>query len=161
VEEHLVFDNLVFSASTSKNFYSTATQLHKQTQGRSQSQTQISASMRPEPLRLIRPSPDKQLSNPLMNAVVSLANETARSGYGALVFCSSRSQCETDALLISQVLPRPEEVDSLMMERRFDLLGDLRSTSTGLDSVLEKTIPVGVGFHRRSDLTMLLACLMS
>jgi replicative superfamily II helicase len=89
------------------------------------------------------------LSNPLLNAVVSLANETARSGYGALVFCSSRSQCEHDALLISQVLPRPEETDLLVMEKRIDLLNELRSTSSGLDSFLEKVIPVGVAFHRK------------
>lgn len=148
MEEHLVFDNSVYSASTAKNFYNTATQLSKQTQG----QTQLSSQIRPEPIRAIQPSPDKQLSNPLVNAVVSLANETARSGYGALVFCSSRSQCENDALLISQVLPRPEETDSLVMEKRLDLLSELRGTSTGLDPFLGKTIPVGVAFHRKFSL---------
>jgi replicative superfamily II helicase len=81
---------------------------------------------------------------------VSLANETARAGYGALVFCSSRAGCERDAILISQVLPRGEEVDAGTMDRRRDLLSDLRSTSTGLDPVLEKTVPVGVAFHRES-----------
>lgn len=72
----------------------------------------------------------------------------ARAGYGALVFCSSRIGCETDALLIGQVLPRPHELDAVTMERRYDLLHELRSLSTGLDHVLEKTIPFGVAFHR-------------
>lgn len=102
------------------------------------------------PIRIIRPSPAKELSNPLINAVVVLANETAKAGYGALVFCSSRLGCERDALLISQVLPRGEDVDADTMERRKDLLNDLRSTGTGLDSILEKTVPTGVAFHRES-----------
>jgi DNA polymerase theta len=110
----------------------------------------MSSQPRPEPCRIILPSPNKEFKDPLINAVVSLANETARAGYGALVFCSSRAGCERDAILISQVLPRVEEVDAGTMDRRRDLLSDLRSTSTGLDPVLEKTVPVGVAFHRES-----------
>lgn len=83
--------------------------------------------------------------------MVALANETTRLGYGALVFCSSRTGCERDAELISQVLPRPDEVDGLVMDRRNDLLGDLRNTNAGLDQVLQRTIPVGVAFHRKSN----------
>lgn len=83
----------------------------------------------------------------MLNAVVALANETGRSGYGALVFAGSRAGCETDALLISRVLPTLSEVDTLIQEKRFDLLGDLRSLSTGLDQTLEQTVPAGVGFH--------------
>ncbi|KUJ22243.1 P-loop containing nucleoside triphosphate hydrolase protein [Mollisia scopiformis] len=45
------------------------------------------------------------------------------------------------------VLPRPEETDSLLMDKRRDLLNNLRSTSTGLDQLLEKIVPVGVAFH--------------
>jgi hypothetical protein len=140
VEEHLVFDNAVYPASSSSRFYKTATQLNTQTQHPSQT--------KPEPSRLINRSPSKELNNPLVNAVVALANETARAGYGALVFCSSRVGCEKDAILISQVLPRAEEVNSLTTEKRDDLLNDLRSTSTGLDPNLKRTIPVGVAFHR-------------
>ena len=140
VEEHLVFDNAVYPASTSSRFYKTATQLNAHTQALSPT--------KPEPSRIIQTSQLKEFSNSLINAVVSLANETARGNYGALVFCSSRGGCERDAVLISQVLPRPDEVDLETMSRRRDLLGDLRSTTTGLDHVLEKTIPVGVAFHR-------------
>jgi hypothetical protein len=141
VEEHLVFDNAVYDASTSSGFYKTATQLNAQTQRASQ--------IKPEPSRLIQQSESKELSNPLVNAVVSLANETVRAGYGALVFCSSRLGCEKDAVLISQVLPRPEEVDSATIDKRRDLLNDLRSLSTGLDRILEKTVLTGVAFHRK------------
>jgi DNA polymerase theta len=141
VEEHLVFDNAVYPASTSSRFYKTATQLN--------AQTQLSSQAKPEPSRIIQPSQYKELSNSLMNAVVSLANETARAGYGALIFCSSRAGCERDAVLVSQVLPRPEDVAAEIMDRRFELLSELRSTSTGLDSTLEKTVPVGVAFHRK------------
>ncbi|TVY30431.1 Helicase and polymerase-containing protein [Lachnellula hyalina] len=139
IEEHLVFDNSVYHAATSSRFYKTATQLNAQTQPSSQ--------VKPEPVRIIHPSQCREFGDPLINAVVSLASETARAGYGALVFCSSRAGCERDAILISQVLPRPEEVDTTTMEKRLELLDDLRSTSTGLDATLEKIVLVGVAFH--------------
>lgn len=142
VEEHLVFDNNIYPASTSSSFYKTATQL-------SASPRFISPQAKPTPVRTIQTSKHKEFNNPLLNAVVSLANETARAGYGALIFCSSRSGTESAAVLISQVLPRPKEIPPSIMELRVDLLSGLRNTSTGLDRVLEKTIPVGVAFHRR------------
>lgn len=139
VEEHLVFDNAVYPASSSSSFYKAATQLN--------AQTQLSSQIRPQPCRNIEQSQDKELKNPLINAVAALANETARAGYGALVFCSSRTGCEMNAALISQVMPRPEEIDPLVMDKRRDVLHNLRSTTTGLDHILEKTIPIGVAFH--------------
>ncbi|CZR50584.1 related to DNA-directed DNA polymerase theta [Phialocephala subalpina] len=139
VEEHLVFDNAVYPASSSSSFYKTATQLN--------AQTQLSSQVRPQPCRNIEQSQDKELKNPLINSVVALTNETARAGYGALVFCSSRTGCEMNAALISQVLPRPEETDPLIMDKRRDILHNLRSTTTGLDHLLEKTVLVGVAFH--------------
>ena len=141
VEEYLVFENAAYAASTSRLFCKTATQL-------ASAQTQTSTQQRIEPSRTIEASPDKELSNPLINSVVSLANETARAGYGALVFCSSRAGSERDAELISQALPQSSELGLDVTGRRSDLLNDLRSTATGLDRLLEKTIPVGVAFHR-------------
>lgn len=140
VEEHLVFGNAVYPAASSSRFYKTATQLN----------TQNLSQLKPEPSRLITQSPSKELINPLINAVVALSNETARADYGALIFCSSRLGCEKDAILISQVLPTTAEIDPLVAERRRDLLSDLRSTTTGLDPVLARTIPSGVAFHRES-----------
>ncbi|CAL3962327.1 unnamed protein product [Diplocarpon coronariae] len=144
VEEHLVFDNAIYPASSSSRFYQTATQLNVQSE---LTQAQAMTQPKPQAYRTIQQSGCKELNNPLTNSVVALANETARAGYGALVFCSSRVGCERDAQLISQVLPQPEQVESLTMDRRRELLNDLRSTNTGLDQVLGKTIPVGVAFH--------------
>lgn len=53
-------------------------------------------------------------------------------------------------LLNSQVLPRIAEVHSNAIDKRQNLLNDLRSSSTGLDPILEKVIPVGVAFHRKN-----------
>lgn len=137
----------MYPAASSNKFYKTATQLVN-------TQTPITTSdstlLKLQPSRIIQPSPSKELRDPVVNAVVSLAVETAKSGYGALVFCSSRAGCERDAILISQAMPRPEETDAFVRDRRADLLADLRSTTTGIDSVLEKTVPVGVAFHRMS-----------
>jgi DNA polymerase theta len=99
-------------------------------------------------LRVINPSDHKELQDPVRNAVVALANETVRAGYGVLVFSSSRAGCESDAILISRVMPTSAEVDPEIREKRTDLLGDLRSLATGLDPKLEQTIPFGVAFHR-------------
>lgn len=85
-----------------------------------------------------------------MNAVVSLAHETAVMGYGSLIFAGSRSICEADARLISKVMPQPDELDSATMDKRMDLLSELRSLSTGADPVLEETVLYGVAFHRKS-----------
>ncbi|KAF7871717.1 hypothetical protein EAF04_003824 [Stromatinia cepivora] len=140
IEEHLVFENAVYPASSSNKFYKTASQLNSQVGCNS-------TELPPEPHRRIQISQHKELNNPLINSVVSLANETARSGYGVLVFCSSRLGCERDALLISQVLPPIDAVNPIIMNRRGDLLNDLRNTSGGLDQVLEKTVLMGVAFH--------------
>ena len=144
---------MVYPAASSAKFYKTATQLT----GRSQT----SSIPKPEAKRIIRPSQHKELSNSLINAVVALANETARAGYGALVFCSSRAGCEKDALLISQVLPQFEECSIDMMNKRSELLNDLRSTSSGLDHILEQTVPRGVAFHRKSRSGLTEICFLS
>jgi replicative superfamily II helicase len=83
-----------------------------------------------------------------LNSAVALANETARARYGALIFCSRRAGCESDALLINQVLPELRELADEVLERRKDLLNELRSAPTVIDHILEKAIPRGVAFHR-------------
>lgn len=147
IEEHLVYDGKIYPAATTANLLKTATQLDSRnattTQGLPPSTT---SSL--QHIRFIHPSPHREFKDSAMNAVVALANETARAGYGVLIFSSSRTGCESDAVLISRVLPSFSEVtDPLIRERRLDLLNDLRSTSTGLDPNLEQTIPCGVAFH--------------
>ncbi|KAL2017486.1 hypothetical protein VTK56DRAFT_2028 [Thermocarpiscus australiensis] len=139
IEEHLVYDGKIYPAGTAASLLKALTQLDPRTQ---------SSQSRVQPSRVIKPSDHKELKDPVLNAVVALANETARAGYGVLVFSSSRAGCESDALLISRVLPTFAETDPAIQEKRLDLLGDLRSLSTGLDAKLEQTVPSGVAFHR-------------
>ena len=100
-----------------------------------------------QPTRVITTSAHKEFKDPVVNAVVALAHETARAGYGVLVFASSRAGCEADALLISRVMPSFHEIPPGIQEQRLNLLGDLRSLSSGFDPKLEQTIPSGVAFH--------------
>lgn len=137
-----MFENAVYPASSSKLFAKTATQLSELRSSSHSNQSTV------EPSRMIDSSSEKELKSPLINSVVALANETAIAGYGALIFCSSRAGAERDAELISRVLQNSMLSDSHMMEGRNDLLNDLRSTATGLDQTLEKTIRAGVAFHR-------------
>ena len=145
IEEFLVFDGKIYPAATANQFYKTAAQLNEE-QDRNPTQA-LSQEPRPIPYRLIQASLHPELKSPLINAVVALAVETAISGYGALVFCSSRKGCELDATIIAQAMPGLEEIPPDIMERRSDLLNQLRSTPSGLDSTLKKTVPFGVGFH--------------
>ena len=83
----------------------------------------------------------------MVNAVVALACETVKAGYGALVFCGSRRISEVTASIISRAIP--PAVDEEVLDRRRDVLSSLRSLAVGIDEVLEKTIPLGVAFHRK------------
>lgn len=103
--------------------------------------------VKPQPCRTIQPSEFHELRSPVLNAVMALANEAAKLGHGALVFCSSRSGCETDALLLSQVMFNACDLTDDVIGKRRELLSSLRNTATGLDSNLQKTIPCGVAFH--------------
>lgn len=141
IDEHLVYDGKVYAAGTTASLLKTVNQLDSRSQF---SEPGV------QPLRTIKASEHKELKDPVRNAVVALANETARAGYGVLVFSSSRAGCESDAVLISRVLPTFAEADPAVQEKRLDLLGDLRSLSTGLDPKLEQSIPSGVAFHRKS-----------
>ncbi|KAH6650177.1 P-loop containing nucleoside triphosphate hydrolase protein [Chaetomium tenue] len=136
IEEHLVYDGKVYAATTTASLLKTVTQLESKSQF---SQPRL------QPLRIIQSSDTKEFKDPVRNAVVALANETARAGYGVLVFSNSRAGCESDAVLISRVLPTLEEADPFIQEKRLDLLSDLRSLSTGLDPKLEQTLPFGAG----------------
>lgn len=101
------------------------------------------------PIRTIQPSQHKELKDVVLNSVVALTDETVRAGFGVLIFCSSRVGCESDARIVSLVLPAPEELDEVTAEKRADLLADLRSLPSGLDPVLAETVPAGVAFHRK------------
>lgn len=97
---------------------------------------------------MIRPSEYKKLKDPLSNAVVSLAVETVKAGYGVLIFCGGRQACQSTALLVTEAMPGRRDITQVILDRRNDVLSDLRSLPIGLDEILGKTIIQGVAFHR-------------
>ncbi|KAI1455709.1 P-loop containing nucleoside triphosphate hydrolase protein, partial [Annulohypoxylon moriforme] len=139
IEEYLVHESQIYPASSTSGLLKTATQLASTHSNASQPQSR--------PVRIIQPSPHKEFKDPVLNAVVALATETARSGYGALVFCNSPDGCEFDARLISRAINDTSHLDPTIVEKRLDLLADLRSLSTGLDPCLAETVTSGVAFH--------------
>lgn len=94
----------------------------------------------------IEPSKHRELRDPMTNAVVALAVETASDGYGALIFCGSRRSCQSMARLVSQAMPA---CSIELLEKRRDVVHELRGLPLGFDEALESTIPRGVGFHRK------------
>ncbi|KAJ5086076.1 Helicase C-terminal [Penicillium argentinense] len=136
IDEYLVYENTIYPAATSRQLFRTASKLAVT--------TSIQDSIPPH--RTIEPSAYKELSNSATNAMVALAVETAAAGFGALVFCGSRGACQVHAATISEAMP-PLTEENDEMNKRLDLLAELRSLSCGLDPVLQKTIIKGAGFH--------------
>ncbi|KAF5020555.1 hypothetical protein F66182_7419 [Fusarium sp. NRRL 66182] len=143
IEEHLVYDGNIYPAGSTSSLIKTAAQLNNRS-AQTQAQT--------KPIRRIEPSTYKELRDPVLNAVVTLAHETAIAGFGALVFAGSRGMCESDARWISRAMPAPHELKVDIVDKRMDLLGELRSLNTGVDPVLEETVLYGVAFHPTSAL---------
>ena len=85
--------------------------------------------------------------------VALLCWESTKEGHSVLIFCPTKNRCESLSMLIVKHLKR------LIIEQNSveqpvtspsDLIGvceQLRRTSVGLDSVLERIVPHGVGFH--------------
>ncbi|KAK6452525.1 DNA polymerase theta [Trichoderma asperellum] len=121
IEEHLVCDGKVYYVGSN----GASAQKHLKVDEISKGQV--------DPTRWIQGSSHREFQDPVLNAVVSLAHETAMMGYGSLIFAGSRSICEADARLISRVMPQLDELDSATMDKRMDLLSELRSLSTGAD----------------------------
>ncbi|KAL8953695.1 MAG: hypothetical protein Q9222_000440 [Ikaeria aurantiellina] len=133
VKEYLVCDGDVYPVSTSSAFFRAASQ----TNGSQASPSAFAC-------RRIQASTYNELRDPVTNAVVALAIETASEGFGALVFCGGRQACRATALLISKAMP---DCDDEVLKKRQDILHDLRISPGGLDEALEITIPQGVAFH--------------
>ncbi|KAK5047903.1 hypothetical protein LTR84_006091 [Exophiala bonariae] len=137
IEEHLVYENGIYSTSNADDFCRTASQLT--TRG-------LTPTPRPQPSRTIESSVHKQLESPVLNAVVALAVETASSGHGALVFCSSRAGVERMAILISDAMPTTN-IAADIWDKRQDVLASLRALPAGFEATFSQTILHGVGFH--------------
>jgi DNA polymerase theta len=79
--------------------------------------------------------------------------ESIKEGHSVLIFCPTKSRCESLALLmIKHLKPLISEQSNTdhPITSPGELIGiceQLRRTSVGLDSVLERTVPHGVGFH--------------
>lgn len=136
IEEHLVCNGTIFAADDPRSLPDTVDQLKDGATS---------------PARQIDSSPHKELADPVLNAVVTLAHETAAAGYGVLVFAGSRGMTESVARCISRVMPDLSELSESILEKRTDLLDELRSLPTGLDHVLEETVLFGVAFHRTNN----------
>lgn len=137
IEEYLACDHLIYRVSTSSSFFKAASQ--------STSTESLPAA---NAIRMIRTSEYKELKDPLSNAVISLAIETVKAGYGVLIFCGGRQACQSTALLVSEAMPGRLDITKDILDRRNDVLSDLRSLPVGLDEILGKTIIKGVAFHR-------------
>ncbi|KAK6065809.1 DEAD/DEAH box helicase [Seiridium cupressi] len=124
LDEHLVYESNIYAVASTSSMLKATTQLNsRSTPAKAQS----------SPVRTVQPSAHRELQDPVLNSVIALTNETARLGFGVLIFCSSRPGCESDARIVSRVLPNAEEIDNATAEQRADLLGDLRSLPSGLD----------------------------
>ncbi|KAI9885208.1 MAG: hypothetical protein M1823_003011 [Watsoniomyces obsoletus] len=141
IEEFLVYENQIYPASSSSGVVDKKERASSRREDAPQ----------PQPCRRIAPSEHSALRNPLPNAVLALTLETVEAGYGALVFCGSRKACELNAVMISEAMPLDAQSDSALQAAKREVLNELRDTSVGLDSMLEKAILGGVAFHRESD----------
>ena len=144
IQEHLVYNNEIYPTANTKEFFRTASQLSS----RSSASARPGSTPKPaqKPSRTINTSAHAELENPMINAVVALSVETAREGFGALVFCSSRLGAERMAGLIAAAMPSdhlPEDV----LNDRAELIASLQTLPDGFESVFSKTVPAGVGVH--------------
>ena len=103
--------------------------------------------------------------------ILKLCEETVTNGHSVLIFCPTKQWCENLAGVIAlapflhanTALPYNTESDNVLEghgEKRgkhtkftldsgalIGVLEQLRRTQVGLDGILEKTVPCGVGFH--------------
>ncbi|XP_065532207.1 DNA polymerase theta [Lathamus discolor] len=90
--------------------------------------------------------------------VVSLCYETVRGGHSVLLFCPSKNWCEKLADIIAREFYRLQQAESsgknstlapVAVDREGidEVLDQLKRSVSGLDSVLQCTLPWGVAFH--------------
>uniref|UniRef100_A0A2K6K1U0 DNA polymerase theta n=2 Tax=Rhinopithecus bieti TaxID=61621 RepID=A0A2K6K1U0_RHIBE len=95
--------------------------------------------------------------------VVSLCYETIRDNHSVLLFCPSKTWCEKLADIIAREfynlhhqtegLVKPSECPPVILEQKelLEVMDQLRRLPSGLDSVLQKTVPWGVAFHHAGE----------
>jgi hypothetical protein len=83
IKEHLIFKNAAYAVRPPRQLFKPGPELNLQ--------TLVEEPGNVTPSKKIQLLQCQELSNPILNSVVALANETARAGYDALIFCSSRA----------------------------------------------------------------------
>ncbi|KFK29884.1 hypothetical protein AALP_AA7G191500 [Arabis alpina] len=82
--------------------------------------------------------------------IIELCNEIVQEGNSVLIFCSSRKGCESTARHIAKLIKKvPIDVDgenSEFMDIK-SAIDALRRSPSGVDPVLEETLPSGVAYH--------------
>ncbi|KAJ0247364.1 Helicase and polymerase-containing protein TEBICHI [Hirschfeldia incana] len=82
--------------------------------------------------------------------IIELCNEVVQEGNSVLIFCSSRKGCESTARHISKLIKKMAiDVDGEQSEF-MDInsaIDALRRSPSGVDPVLEETLPSGVAYH--------------
>ncbi|XP_018451900.2 helicase and polymerase-containing protein TEBICHI isoform X2 [Raphanus sativus] len=82
--------------------------------------------------------------------IIELCNEVVQEGNSVLIFCSSRKGCESTARHISKLIKKVAiDVDGEQSEF-MDInsaIDALRRSPSGVDPVLEETLPSGVAYH--------------
>ena len=136
IEEHIVYNGQIYSTDDARGFLSPA----------SQGQSTVSTQQPIQSLRSVVKSLHRELENPVTNAVVALAIETMLAGYGALIFCSSRSKVQNMAQLISQTVATDSISPTVLAERQ-NVLAALQAAADGFEDTFNATILCGVGFH--------------
>ncbi|XP_007493816.2 DNA polymerase theta [Monodelphis domestica] len=91
--------------------------------------------------------------------IVSLCYEIIRDGYSVLIFCPSKNWCEKLANIIAhefcdlqrqaEALAKPPELHPITLDHKglAEVVDQLKRLPSGLDSVLQQTVPWGVAFH--------------
>ncbi|CAH8326512.1 unnamed protein product [Eruca vesicaria subsp. sativa] len=82
--------------------------------------------------------------------IIALCNEVVQEGNSVLIFCSSRKGCESTARHISKLIKKVavdvdcEQSEFMDIKSAIDAL---RRSPSGVDPVLEETLPSGVAYH--------------
>ncbi|CDY23339.1 BnaA08g12070D [Brassica napus] len=82
--------------------------------------------------------------------IIELCNEVVQEGNSVLIFCSSRKGCESTARHISKLIKKVvidvdrEQSEFMDIQSAIDAL---RRSPSGVDPVLEETLPSGVAYH--------------
>ncbi|XP_055086890.1 DNA polymerase theta [Periophthalmus magnuspinnatus] len=89
--------------------------------------------------------------------IVSLCYETVSEGHSVLLFCPSKNWCEKLADGIAREFynlqhkkthcERDSQPVTLNLEGLEEVVAQLKRTPAGLDPILQRTVPWGVGFH--------------